>query len=222
VLIPRSAPAPYSWWGWNLAWSPDASTFAYALANQVGLVSTQERERRAINHFAYYNTRGDWVWVPQLAWSPDGHFVAATIHAPPNGAERGEDAMGFDLWLIARDGQLSVPLMRNTGMWAFPAWSPRDANGESKIVFGVAQNQVNSERSLYSLYLVDRDGSNRERIFPEIENALEGVRVVQLAWSPDATQLIALRDGDLWLYDLSAKAWFPLTANGDSRLARWR
>lgn len=222
VIIPRSAPAPYSWWGWNLAWSPDATTFAYALANQVGLVAPGAGERHPISHFAYYNTRADWVWVPQLAWSPDSQFVAATIHAPPNGAERSQDATGFDLWLLAREGELSMPLARNTGMWAFPAWSPRDARGESKLAFGVAQNQANSERSLYSLYIMDRDGSNRERIYPQSENALEGVKVAQLTWSPDAGQLIALRDNDLWLYDLASGTWTPLTANGNSRLARWR
>ena len=104
-----------SWWGWNLAWSPDAKSFAYALTDQVGLVPAQVGEsgsasRKALQEFAYYNTRGDWVWVPQFAWSPDGRFVAATGHAPPNGAERGEDATGFDLWLLSRDASLSVPI----------------------------------------------------------------------------------------------------------------
>ncbi|HZQ10853.1 MAG TPA: G5 domain-containing protein [Anaerolineae bacterium] len=224
VIVPRSAPAPYSWWGWNLAWSPDVKMFAYAFANQVGLIpfSQDAPQGKVLSQFADYNTRGDWVWIPQLTWSPDAHFVAATVHAPPNGAERAEDATGFDLELMARDEKLSVPLARNTGMWAFPAWSPPDARGESKIAFGVAQNQVNSERSRYALYIMDRDGSNRERIYPVVENALEGVRVVQFTWSPDGSQLIALREGDLWLYDLASKQWTPLTANGDSKLARWR
>ncbi len=222
VVVPRSAPAPLSWWGWNFQWSPDAQAFAYALSNQVGLISPQSSDKTALQNFVFYNSRGDWVWMPQLAWSPDSRFVAATIHAPPNGAERAQDATGFDVWLLSRDGEFSLPLARNTGMWAFPAWSPRDAKGESKIAFGVAQNQINSERSTYALYIMDRDGSNRERIFPQIENALDGVRVVQLAWSPDVKQLIALRDGDLWLYDLASKQWTPLTANGDSKLARWK
>lgn len=222
VIIPRSAPAPYSWWGWNVAWSPDALAVAYALSNQIGLISPAQAARRPLQDFAFYDTRGDWVWIPQLVWSPDGRFIAATVHAPPNGAERAQDATGFDLWLLARDGKFSLPLVRNTGMWAFPAWSPSDARGESKLAFGVAQNQANSERSLYSLYIMDRDGSNRERIFPEIENALDGVRVVQFAWAPGAHQLIALRDGDLWLYDLPSRQWARLTANGDSKLARWK
>src|SRR6185295_2270826 len=136
IVIPRSAPAPYSWWGWNLAWSPDAKTIAYAFADQVGLISPEVGERRELEKFAFYNTRGDWVWVPQLAWSPDAHFVAASVHAPPNGAERAQDATGFDLRLLARDEKFALPLARNTGMWAFPAWSPRDAGGESKLAFG--------------------------------------------------------------------------------------
>ncbi len=222
TIIPRSAPAPYSWWGGNFAWSPDAKLFAYALADQIGFITPDVGARRAVKNFATYNTRGDWVWIPQLAWSPDARFIAATLHAPPNGAERAEDATGFDVWALARDGSIAIPLARNTGMWAFPAWSPPDARGQSKIAYGVAQNQVNSERSLYALYLMDRDGSNRERIFPTIENALDGVRVVQFAWAPDASQLIALRDGDLWLYDLASKKWTPLTANGNSKSAQWR
>jgi hypothetical protein len=69
---------------------------------------------------------------------------------------------------------------------------------------------------------MDRDGSNREQIYPQRDNELAGVRVVQFTWAPDASQLIALRDGDLWLYDLATKKWVPLTANGDSKLARWK
>ena len=29
-------------------------------------------------------------------------------------------------------------------------------------------------------------------------------------------------NGDLWLYDLTSKKWTQLTANGDSKLARWQ
>lgn len=222
MAIPRSAPAPYSWWGWNFAWSPDAKTLAYALADQVGLVGLETGERRPLARFAYYNTHGDWVWLPQLAWSPDSRFLAATVHTPPDGAGLPEDATGFDLSLLARDRTFSQSISRNTGMWSFPTWSGRDARGESKIAFGIAQNLANSERSLYSLYIMDRDGSNREQIYPELENELSGLRVVQVAWSPDASQLIALRDGDLWLYDIGTRQWIRLTANGDSKLPKWK
>jgi hypothetical protein len=115
VVLGHNAPAPYSWWGWNLAWSPDAKTFAYAFADQIGLIAEPD-SRRPLEQFAYYDTRGDWVWEPQLAWSPDGRFVAATLHAPPNGAERAEDAIGFDLWLVARGCGRSPPGRRPTHM----------------------------------------------------------------------------------------------------------
>ena len=48
-----------------------------------------------------------------------------------------------------------------------------------------------------------------------------GLDVVQVAWSPDARQLVAVRDGDLWLYDLTTGNWVQLTANGASSLPRW-
>ena len=177
---------------------------------------------KALQEFRVLQHAGDWVWVPQLAWSPDGRFVAATVYAPPNGAERGEDATGFDLWLLSCDASLSVPIARIQACGRFRRGHRLMRTARASSAFGVAQNQVNSERSLYSLYIMDRDGSNRERIFPELENALDGVRVVQFTWSPDVSQLIALREGDLWLYDLALKKWTLLTANGDSKSAWWR
>jgi hypothetical protein len=48
-----------------------------------------------------------------------------------------------------------------------------------------------------------------------------GLLVVQLAWSPDARQLVAVRDGDLWLFDQASGKWSQLTANAASSLPKW-
>lgn len=217
-----NALSPYSWWGGSFAWSPDAQVFAYASANEVGLGNTSDGSRFPMREFPYYNTRGSWVWLPQLAWSPDSRFVAATIHGSPTGAGLPEDATTFDIWVFARDNSLQVPIARDTGMWSSPTWSPPDAHGDSKIAFGIAQNLADSERARYSLWIMDSDGSNREQIFPGKEEDSSGLQVIQVAWSPDASQLLAIRSGDLWLYDLASKNWSQLTANGESKLPRWR
>lgn len=219
-IIPPSNPAPYSWWGANFAWSPDGQVVAYAFGDQVGLINVATGSRRTVKQFAYYNTRADWVWTPQITWSPDSRFILAAIHAPTVGAGLAEDSPSFDLWALARDNSVDLAMIHDSGMWSAPAWSPPDARGESRIAFGAALNAADSERSPYALYVMDRDGSARSKIFPEAsENGLE---VVQLAWSPDDAQIAAIRDGDVWLYDFHWGVWLQLTSNGDSRLPRWK
>jgi resuscitation-promoting factor RpfB len=219
-IISPSVPAPYAWWGANWAWSPDGQVFAYGFANQIGLVNVSNGTRRAVKTFAYYDTRANWVWTPQIAWSPDSRYVMATVHAPSEGAGPIEDSPTFDLWAFARDNSVNLAFVRASGMWSSPTWSPPDANSQSRIAYGVALNTADSERSPYALYVMDRDGSNRARIFPQGNE--NGLQAVQVAWSPDDSQLAAVRDGDLWLYDFGRAAWSQLTANGDTRLPRWK
>lgn len=219
-IISSSVPAPFAWWGANLTWSPDGQVVAYGFPDQVGFVNLLTGTRRAVKKFAYYNSRSDWIWTPQIAWSPDSRFVVATVHAPPDGAGPLEDSSAFDLWAFARDSSVNLALVSQSGMWAAPTWSPPDVNHESRIAYGVALNSADSERSRYALYIMDRDGSNRTRIFPQGNE--NGLQVVQVAWSPDDSQLVAVRDGDLWLYDFSRASWSQLTSNGDSRLPKWK
>ncbi len=219
------APTPYSWWGANFAWSPDARAIAYAFANEIGLIDFGGRApfenppRRALKHFAPFKTKADWVWVPRLAWSPDSRFIVSTIHAPLGNPSVATDDPTFEVWAFARDGSVSAPLANQTGMWSSPVWSLPDARGESRIAFGVAVTPSNSERSRYSLWVMDRDGGNKKQIFPKTNE--DALMLVQAVWSPDGKQIIAVRDGDLWLYDFASGKWAQLTANGASAVPKW-
>ena len=154
-----------------------------------------------------------------MAWSPDSRFVLGTIHAPLGNPSVATDDPTFEIWALARDGSVNAPLAKQTGMWSAPAWSSPDARGESRIAFGIAIVPGNSERSRYSLWVMDRDGGNKKQVSPKSNE--EELVVVQTAWSPDGKQLVAVRDGDLWLLDLAAARWTQLTANGASALPRW-
>lgn len=219
-IVAPSVPALYAWWGGSVAWSPDGGAFAYAFADQVGFINIASGSRRVMKRFAFYNTSADWVWTPQITWSPDSRFILTTAHSPPTGAGLPEDSPSFDLWALARDDSVDLAMIRDSGMWSAPVWSPSDQRGESRIAYGVALNPSDSERSPYALYVMDRDGSARTKIFPQGDES--GLRVVQVAWSPDDSQLVAIRDRDLWLYDFHWGVWLQLTANGDSRLPRWK
>lgn len=218
-----SVPAPYSWWGANFAWTPDGSAVAYAFANEIGFSEIGSGNalirRSPLKDFAPFRTRADWVWTPQVAWSPDSRFVVAAVHAPLDNPNVANDNPQFELWALARDGTVSASLVKQTGMWAAPVWSPPGARGESQIAFGVALSPSDSERSRYALVVMDRDGSNKKQIFPQADE--DGLTVVQVAWSLNARQLIAVREGDLWLYDFASAHWSQLTANGASSLPRW-
>ncbi len=219
-----SMPAPYSWWGTNFAWSPDGRAVAYAFSNEIGfsqIPASPDREanRNPLMNYAPFRTPADWVWTPQLTWSPDSRFVLAAVHSPLDNPQVANDNPIFEVWGLARDRTVRAPLAKQTGMWAAPAWSPPDARGESMIAFGVALSPSDSERSRYALYVMDRDGGNKTQIFPQAKE--DGLAVLQVAWSPDVRQLVAVRDGDLWLYDFTTARWSQLTANGASASPRW-
>jgi resuscitation-promoting factor RpfB len=223
-----SDPAPYGWWGANIAWAPDGHAIAYAFASEVGVIEidgltppkpANPAPRRTLKRFAPFRTGADWVWVPQVAWSPDSRFVISAVHAPLDNPDVASDDPTFEVWALARDGSLKAALAKQTGMWARPAWSPPDARGESSIAYGVALAPSNSEKSRYGIFVMDRDGGNKKQIFPQAKE--EGLVTMQMAWSPDARQLVAVRDNDLWLYDFQSAKWSQLTANGASSFPRW-
>ncbi|MBM3127641.1 MAG: DUF348 domain-containing protein [Chloroflexi bacterium] len=225
-----SMPAPYSWWGAQLAWAPDGRALAYAFANEVGVIELAGRAvpianapapRRVLKKFPPFRSPADWVWTPNVAWSPDSRFIVTTIHAPLGNPDVATDDPSFEVWALARDASVNAALAKQTGMWTKPVWSPPDARGESRIAFGVALEPSNSERSRYALNVMDRAGGNKRQIFPSNESPDDGLTTTQIAWAPDARQLIAVRENDLWLYDFASAKWSQLTANGASSKPQW-
>jgi hypothetical protein len=153
VLSP-SAESVYSWWGTRYAWSPDGLYFAYAEADQVGLIDAVSGERTPLIQFPVYHTYGEWVWTPGLSWSPDSRFIACVVHGPSEtGEESPEDSPIFDLWVVSTvaetdtGAQVKVKLVSQAGMWAAPHWSPVQVvleRQESAIAYGRAQDPYNS------------------------------------------------------------------------------
>ncbi len=219
-------PAPYSWWGANFSLAPDNRVIAYAFANEIGWVDVGDRAtddnrtpRHTLKAFAPFRTRADWVWTPHIAWSPDSRFVIGTVHAPLGNPLVASDDPTFDVWALARDNSVSAPLARQTGMWSAPVWSPANVRGESRIAFGVSLAPSDSERSRYALQVMDRAGGNKKQFFPLADET--GLLLVQVTWSPNANQLAAIREGDVWVHDFTTNRWTQLTANGASSLPRW-
>lgn len=222
--------ATYPWWGTTFAWSPDGEHMAFADTDGVGVITMTARipEATRLVTFTAFNARSTWAWVPAPSWSPDGQFVVFTLHGKSQAGRADEDSERFDVYAVSRDGATLVRLFNPAGMWSEPRWSVNAAY--PLIVVGQPEEPFDSNQSRYSLLLIDRDGSNRRRVFPP-GDGLGLLGRPDLAWSPDGTQLVVtyqtrpavggVYQGDLYLVDALTGEVQQLTTDGAIRSPRW-
>jgi Tol biopolymer transport system component len=99
-------------------------------------------------------------------------------------------------------------------MWA----APRVASG--MVVLGRAQAPYASADSRYDLYRIDRDGSNRARLFPaEGRPGLLGRP--DLTVSPDGAQILVAYQRDLYVVNILTGVSQQLTTEGNLASPRW-
>jgi hypothetical protein len=221
ALLSPSDEGAFSWWGINFSWAPDGRYIAYARPAQVGMIDVTLRLPIRLIEFPEYNTYSDWVWNPELSWSPDGRFIVCTVHKPGGSGVADEDSSVFDIEVVAVDRSVHARLVRNAGMWAAPSWSPGVEGSESLIAYGLAQQPHESDRSRYDLLVMDRDGSNPQRIYPP-PGELGLVAPPQIAWSPAGNQMMLIRGGNLLLLDVGSGLSRQLTGDGGVSLLRWQ
>lgn len=219
-LLPANTQGLYPWWGMRFTWSPDGQQLAYARPDQIGVIDTVitgtvtvSESLKPLTDFVPLQTFSEWVWVPQVSWSPDGRFIAATVHGSPLAAESPEESQIFDLWLFSADGSVAAQVAEQVGMWANPVWS------EAGIAFGQALNPLQSATSRYTLQLIDRDGSNQQQLFPVLNDT--GVQLPEMTWSPDGTQLLFIYNGDLYLTRRGGSPPRQLTSDSQASHPRW-
>ncbi len=208
VRLVESYAAAFAWWGGQYAWSPDGR-LAYAFADEVGVLAMptaeeaalldpatpQEPARSILHTFTAYDTGADWAWLPALAWSADGRFLAFTDHA---GADEVMDAR-FDLHLADVAAGLQAPLVENAGIWSNVVWSPDGA----QIAYLQATRPTAGLGSDYALWLAESDGSDARRLFPPEGESGTFAPLQPLVWGPDADRLAFIFDDALHILELS-------------------
>ncbi len=177
----------YGWWGSQFYWAPDGRRLAYARPDSIGVVDLREEEATSLLEITPLQTNSDWAWVPGLAWGPDGQVLFTVDHAPPEGVVSAEESPFFELKAIPLQGGAPFVMLDEVGMFAYPSPSPlfdREAEvADYQVAYLQAIFPAQSDTSRYHLVVMDRDGSNRRRLFPP--EGAPGLEPQAVVWSPD-------------------------------------
>jgi Tol biopolymer transport system component len=216
TILEANSGGKYGWWGTIYAFSPDGEQLAYARPDAVGLVDFETEDLVPLLDITPLLTRQEWAWVPGLGWSPDGNYLFTVSHAPQPGLAAAEESPLFDLTAVSLIGGPVVPLVDQTGMFAFPQPSSIKGNNLEdgyQILFLQAIVSTRSDTSEYQIVIMDRDGSNRRVLFPG--EGAPGLQPQSVVWEPGGGSRIAFRyGGDLWLLDTETGAAQQLTGDG--------
>jgi len=220
-IIEANSGGVYGWWGMTYAWSPNGSRLAYARPDGIGTVDIEEGVLRPLLEITPLLTHSDWAWIPGLAWGADSSTLYAVTHAPPPNLVSLEESPYFDLSALSISNSANVRIVPQTGMFAYPSSSPLRPSGKERM-YQVAYLQAifpaQSESSRYRLVVMDRDGSNRQVIFPP-EDA-QGLDPQTPAWSPEPIPgqsgdfLAMVYQGNLWLIDSGSGQAHQITGDG--------
>jgi resuscitation-promoting factor RpfB len=202
----ESYPATFGWWGGNYEWSPSGRYIGYSFANEVGVLdlAAEIPIRRVLHRFPEYNTLADWVWVPTLTWSPDGRFLAFPAAASTNGG----DVPQFDGWVYDVVTGVNGRFVEQSGMWGHLHWAPRggDDLANNHIAFLRTSNPLDSLRSSYTLWLMDRDGSNGRQVYPPPgENSFFARDPHFMSWGPTGQDIAFVFNDALYLFNLDSQ-----------------
>ena len=224
VVLDANSGGLYGWWGTNFTWAPDGSRLGYARPDGIGLVDLQTNTQIPLEEFVPLQTFGDWAWVPGIAWDPEGKNLYSVTHAPP------AESQAFDLMVTQVDTVRSLALATGVGMFAYPVPSPLEELASGEQAYEVAYLQAffpsQSETSRYRLMVMDRDGSNRQALFP-VEGA-GGLAAQKVVWSPEPLEdtqthaLAVIYENNLWLVDsVSGETW-QITGDGLTSRVDWK
>jgi hypothetical protein len=232
VVLESNSGGVYGWWGTNFIWGPDSEHLTYTRPDGVGTLNYKNGETARLFDLVPFQTRGDWAWVSGIAWSPDGQVLYATEHNISQGAISPEESQHFDLIAVPNNGNPALKLATETGMFAYPIVSPiqsvSGATSDYQIAYLQAIFPEQSESSQYRVIVMDRDGSNRNHLFPEEEYNGINPQINWGAWSPeplpeiDVYAIAILHQGNLWIVDSQTGEANQITGDGLTTRIIWQ
>ncbi len=198
TILEPNAGGLYGWWGTSFLWAPNGKQLAYSRPDSIGMVNVEKKELVPLITYAPIETGGNWAWVPEITWSPNGDMLYYTKNTSNNSSNATFNLEG----LVTNN--ITIPLIANTGAFTYPTASPPDTYGRFMIAYLKANNPQNSSNSLYMLHIMDQDGSNDEAVFPKSVGS--GLKPQQAVWGMGSRSarrhLALLYDGNLWILSL--------------------
>lgn len=224
-IVPVNSGGVFGWWGTRYVWSPDGERLAYARPDSIGLVDADTGETTELMRVTPFQTRGDWAWVPAIGWSPDHRSLYFTNHDPDPAAATPEQSQRFNISVMVPRQGLSLEIVPETGMFAYPAPSSWLDESNYLVAYLQAVFPGQSETSRTRLIVMDRDGSNRRVIFPP--EGSQPLEPQQTIWSPVSDdnipqKLAVVYQGNIWFVDPYTGQSQQITGDGLVSLLTWR
>ncbi len=178
-------------------------------------------EMESILDFDPYEPKTDWAWVPGIQWSDDG-LALYTVQKMV--ISNGTNAENFNLIAILLDSKRVLPLVERCGLFCYPVPSSNDQSGKFLVGYLTAILPDQSETSRYNLYVMDRDGSNRKKLFPG--EGQQGLDPQFVGWSPlsgnSVFRLVFISQGNIMFADLPSGLIKQITGDGTVSKVIWR
>lgn len=240
VAVEPNSGGIYGWWGTSFAWAPDGLRLAYARPDGIGILDLRDEEETfeaPLLKITPLQTQGDWAWVPGLAWAPTGGALYTVEHPASAEIASAEQSPIFNLAAVLLEQEMAIPLVPQTGMFAYPTPSPVQTLPSGEQAYEIAYLQAifptQSDASRYRLVVMDRDGSNRRVLFPE--EGAPGLDPQQPVWAPQPSAgngnpagagigywIAVIYQGNLWLVHSQTGEARQLTGDGLIDRVDWR
>lgn len=225
VVVEQNSGGIYGWWGTIFSFSPDGSRIAYARPDAIGFVDQISNQLNPLINLTPFQTGGDWAWVPDLKWSPDGRILYSILHGSVGGSVTDETSTEFDISAVVLENNTVVRLYPNSGMFSYPLPSPTYSEGSYQLSILTAILPDQSGTSKYDLRIMDRDGSNVQKLYPG--EGLQGLSPQQVAWSPaldesGSARIAFISQGNILLVDANSGAISQVSGDGTISRIDWK
>lgn len=230
TILEANSGGIYGWWGTDFTFETYGNRLVYSRPDSIGLVDLEEKSTQVIMDVVPFRTGGDWAWVPNTVWGADGNSLYTVKHVSPVGSTSPEESQLFDLTAVSIIGSAEINLVPQVGMFAYPVVSPIQSKGNIDESYKIAYLQATfpnqSGNSRYTLVIMDKDGSNRDTVFPDIGEP--GLEPQEIVWSPiempdwDNYAVALIYQGNLWLIDETGNHSQQITGDGLTTHVTWK